>query len=234
MYINKFQRKETKYLLNQDEYDLLISKLNKYLVKDEYYKSNISNIYFDTYNDDLIRMSNDKPIYKEKVRLRSYGKVSLDSKVFLEVKKKYKGIVTKRRISVKLKDFYMYLNSGEMIENSQIMKEIDYLFKYYNLVPKLLLAYDRESYKLINDQNIRITFDTNIRSRKEDLFLEMGSSGNLLFKEKTYLMEIKAMGSYPIYLVNILSKCNIYPISFSKYGSVYKLNKESDRKCLTV
>ncbi len=115
MYINKFQRKETKYLLNQDEYDLLISKLNKYLVKDEYYKSNISNIYFDTYNDDLIRMSNDKPIYKEKVRLRSYGKVSLDSKVFLEVKKKYKGIVTKRRISVKLKDFYMYLNSGEMI-----------------------------------------------------------------------------------------------------------------------
>lgn len=142
MYINKFQRKETKYLLNQDEYDLLISKLNKYLVKDEYYKSIISNIYFDTYNDDLIRISNDKPIYKEKVRLRSYGKVFLDSKVFLEVKKKYKGIVTKRRISVKLKDFYMYLNSGEMIENSQIMKEIDYLFKYYNLVPKLLLAYD--------------------------------------------------------------------------------------------
>lgn len=98
MYINKFQRKETKYLLNQDEYDLLISKLNKYLVKDEYYKSNISNIYFDTYNDDLIRMSNDKPIYKEKVRLRSYGKVSLDSKVFLEVKKNTKELLLKEEL----------------------------------------------------------------------------------------------------------------------------------------
>lgn len=98
MYINKFQRKETKYLLNQDEYDLLISKLNKYLVKDEYYKSNISNIYFDTYNDDLIRISNDKPIYKEKVRLRSYGKVSLDSKVFLEVKRNTKELLLKEEL----------------------------------------------------------------------------------------------------------------------------------------
>lgn len=233
MYINKFERKETKYLLSEEEYNLLLNNLKDYLIKDDYFKSNISNIYFDTESDDLIRESIDKPIYKEKVRLRSYGITSLNSNVFLEVKKKYKGIVTKRRISIKLKDFYLYLNNKEIKDNSQIMKEIDYLFKYYNLIPKLFLAYDRESYKLIND-DIRITFDTNIRSRKEDLFLELGSSGKLLFDKKMYLMEIKALGSYPLYLVNILSKCNIYPVSFSKYGSVYKLSKESDNKCLIV
>lgn len=232
MDINKFEREEKKYMLSEKEYLILMKELNGYLTKDEYFKSNILNIYFDTENFDLIRKSIDKPVYKEKVRLRSYKVPSLEDKVFLEIKKKYKGVVTKRRISLKLKEFYDYYNNGIINKDSQIMKEIDYLFKYYKLVPKLFLAYNRESYKYKERLDVRITFDTNIRSRKEDLYLEMGDAGKLYFNEKVYLMEIKALNSLPISLTNILNKMKIYPVSFSKYGSIYI--KESDKECLTV
>ena len=87
--------------------------------------------------------------------------------------------MTKRRIGLKLKEFYDYYNNGIINEDSQIMKEIDYLFKYYKLVPKLFLAYNRETYKYKERLDVRITFDTNIRSRKEDLYLEIYTSSKV-------------------------------------------------------
>lgn len=106
------------------------------MLKDKYHKSTICNIYYDTTNNDLITSSIEKPPYKEKVRLRSYGIPSMDSQVFLEIKKKYNGIVGKRRVDIKLSDFYNYINNNVIPTcNKQIMEEIDYCFKKYKLNP---------------------------------------------------------------------------------------------------
>lgn len=222
-----FQRIEKKYLIDKDTHDKLLLKLKDKIKPDKYFKSTICNIYFDTDNHDLIRHSLDKPLYKEKVRLRSYGIPQLEDIVFLEIKKKYKSIVNKRRIALNLNDFY-----NKIIPNTQIKKEIDYLFKFYNLKPSLYLAYDRLAYIANNDSSLRITFDTNIRSRNDNLYLEKGDYGESLFDKDYYIMEIKANNAFPLWLVEILSNLKIYPISFSKYGKIYERNGE--KKCLIV
>ena len=217
-----FRRVETKYLLSKEKYEQLMSILDSYLEKDKYYKSTICNIYYDTDNYDLIINSINKPKYKEKVRIRSYHVPKMDDEVFLEIKKKYDGIVGKRRIDLKLKDLYKYFESG-VIEDTdpQVKNEIDYCFKKYNLKPKMFIGYDRLSYYDKNNINFRITFDTNLRSRETNLKLEEGDKGEYFFKDGKIIMETKALGSYPIWFTKILSSLQIYPVSFSKYGSIY-------------
>ena len=224
-----FRRKETKYLISKEQYQELMKYIEKHIEKDEYYKSTICNIYFDNENNDLIIKSIDKPTYKEKVRLRSYKIPSLEDKVYLEIKRKYNGIVSKRRIYLKLKEYYDYIDTGTLPGNDiQVEKEIDYCFKRYNLKPKIYLAYDRLSYYSKEDRNFRVTFDTNIRSRKDDLRLEQGDAGKLFFKDNEYIvMETKELGAYPIWFTNALSSLKIYPQSFSKYGKIYISTKIS-------
>lgn len=226
MYESIFKRVEEKYLLTLEQWKLLFKRINKNIERDKFYKSTICNIYFDTEDNDLIINSLEKPLYKEKVRLRSYSVPSLDDNVFLEIKSKYKGIISKRRIKLTLNDFYQYLYADNPPCDAQIMKELDYLFKYYKLIPSYFIAYDRKSYRGCIEKDLRITLDSNLRSRKEDLKLELGDAGKKFFDSDKYIMEIKTLGSMPLWLVRNLSELKIYPISFSKYGSIYIKEKE--------
>ena len=226
MYENIFKRVEEKYLLSEEQYINLFHNINEYIEKDKYFETTICNIYFDNDIDELICTSMDKPTYKHKLRLRSDGIPKTNDDVFLEIKFKFKKIVGKRRIKLKLKEFTKYLKTGEYLVSDQIMKEIDYLFKLYNLKPSYFIAYDRKSYREINNENLRITIDTNLRSRKDNLSLELGDKGKLYFEDQKYIMEIKTLGSMPLWLVKNLSDLKIYPVSFSKFGSIYKKDKE--------
>lgn len=219
---NIFQRVEQKYVLTKDQKENLLKEIDEHIEKDKYFESTICNIYFDTKNNDLIINSLEKPTFKEKLRLRSYGTPNIYSDVFLEIKEKYKGIVGKRRIKLKLKDFYSYLKKKNYDETNQIMKEINYYFEFHKLKPSIFIGYDRQSYKGIEDAELRITFDNNLRSRKDNLRLEYGDFGELFFDDDTYIMEIKTLGAMPLWLVRVLSELKIYPTSFSKYGSIYK------------
>lgn len=222
MYGKIFRRVEEKYIITKDQYEELLKRIDSYIEKDEYYESTICNVYFDTTSNDLIIRSIEKPVYKMKIRLRSYGIPKKKDDVFLEVKLKHKDIVGKRRVKLKLNEFYNYLNKGSYDSNNQIMKELDYFFQYYQLQPSYYLAYDRKSYRGKEKNELRITFDTNLRSRKEDLRLELGDAGKRYFKEEIYIMEIKTLDAIPLWLVRNLSELQIYPISFSKIGSIYR------------
>lgn len=225
-----FKRIEKKYLLTEKQYHSLLKEVEDHLEKDKYFKSTICNVYFDTDNYDLIVESIEKPTFKLKVRLRSYNIPNLNDKVFLEIKNKYKGIVGKRRVKITLEEFYNYLERGIYPNcNKQIMNEIDYLFKKYNLKPKQYIAYDRESYYDKENKNFRITFDQNLRSRKEDLNLEYGDAGKLHFKDNTYIMELKTLDSLPLWFTKVINKLKIYPTSFSKYGKIYIKNKKEEQ-----
>ena len=217
-----FKRIEKKYLLTKKQYENLLKLSKDYLVKDEFGLHTVCNIYYDTDNYSLIRKSIEKPVYKEKLRVRSYDTPNKNTKVYIELKKKYEGIVHKRRITVKESEAEKYLKNKKIDRDDQISKEINYVLNHYNLVPKLYLAYDRIAYYNKDDSTLRITFDSNIRSRTDNLDLKLGDAGELLFKEEVYLMEIKAVGGLPLWLVKILDELKIYPTSFSKYGNVYK------------
>lgn len=220
MSINVFKRIEEKYLITEEEKQKLLEEINSYIEKDMYYETTVCSIYYDNDNNDLIINSLQKPIYKDKIRLRSYGIPTLEDDVFLEIKNKYKGIVGKRRVKMTLNDFYNYLDGKKSFDN-QIMKEIDYLFKYYVLKPNIFIAYDRTSYFGKKEKDIRITFDNNLRSRRDNLRLEYGDKGDKYLDSNLYIMEIKTLGGMPLWLVNSLSKLKIYPRSYSKYGTKY-------------
>lgn len=228
-----FQRLEKKYLLTAAQYTAIMARLSPYLKEDEFGCSTISNIYYDTIQYDLITHSLQKPMYKEKLRVRSYGSVDVDSTVYIEIKKKYKGVVNKRRVGMLLEDAQRYLQLGyRPALQSQILSEIDYFLKFYNPVPKVFLAYDRSPFVGIEDSELRITFDHNIRRRYEHLSLGDGDYGECVLPKGVVLMEIKVADAYPLWLVTILSDLMIYPISFSKYGKVFMEDVVKERMVL--
>lgn len=219
-----FERKEIKYLLKKEQYETIIEQIKSHMEPDKYGKSTIQSLYFDTDTDLLVRASIDKPYYKEKLRLRSYGIASQKDNVFLEIKKKYAGIVYKRRISVSQSDVYDFINY-KLNFDSQIGKELNYFRNYYKtLKPSTLLIYDREAYY---EGNLRVTFDHDIKYRKFDLTLDKGFYGNNLINPDEVLMEIKVNGAMPFWLIKTLEMANAYKTSFSKYGLSYKIVNNS-------
>lgn len=222
-----FNRHEIKFLINQDQFQRIEGKLMKHMEPDEYNKTHafytICNIYYDTIDSHLIRNSLSKPKYKEKLRLRAYGIPKEDDKVYLEIKKKVCGMVNKRRTILKLQEAYDFVSTGikpEIMEymNRQVVNEIEYLLKIYDLEPKLYLAYDRKALFSKEDRDLRITFDTNIRTRRYDLKLENGDYGESLLESGQWVMEVKTEKSIPIWLSKMLSDHRIFSSSFSKYG----------------
>ncbi len=238
MAIEVFNRSEKKYLLSRQQYQELTKRMETHMVLDAYNKDkdfySICNIYYDTPDDRLIRTSIEKPVYKEKLRVRGYGIPDIQDKVFVEIKKKYKDIVNKRRTAMQLDDAYAYLNDnkaydedkmnagGKLHINRQVLEEIDYFKSFYRLVPKVYISYDRRAYFEKNDGDFRVTFDTNITTRRTDLRLEHGSFGSSLLPEDAYLMEIKINHAVPMWFTKMISELEIYPVSFSKYGTEYK------------
>ncbi len=231
MAVEVFNRYEKKYIITDEVYHHLIKYLCEYMREDVHSQKNafysICNVYYDTEDSYLIRQSMDKPIYKEKLRLRSYGQKNLDSMVYLEIKKKFDGIVNKRRTVLTIKEAQEFIITKEKPEhmkymNKQVINEIDYFIRRYEVKPMLYLSYDRRAMYGIEDNDIRITFDTNIRHRRYDVGLEYGNYGDLLLDEGTWLMEIKLNRTAPLWLSKLLSEYKIYPTSFSKYGTEYK------------
>lgn len=212
-------------MLTSAQKEKVLSAMSPYMKLDKYGRTTIRNLYYDTDAYLLIRRSIDKPVYKEKLRIRSYSKVSGDSKVFVELKKKYNHIVYKRRVAL-LNDEAMKWLAGEknIAENNQITNEINYFFEFYNsLHPSVFLSYEREAYYSVDGSDFRVTFDDRILCRQNDLTLASDIYGTQILPDDKVLMEIKCSGGIPLWMTKILSEEKIYKTSFSKYGTAYKI-----------
>ena len=225
-----FRRVETKYLLSPAEFESLLKAIAPFIEKDRYFKATNCSVYYDTDERYLAIHSMEKPLYKEKIRVRSYNiPKSLSDPIFIEIKKKYNGIGNKRRITTTLKDFYRYEQTGELAtENPQIKAELDQAFQFYHLKPALYVAYDRLSFCGRNNNEFRLTFDRNVRSREDNLKLEYGDRGDKYFENGEIVMEVKVLNSYPLWFTRALSSLKLYPASFSKYGRIYEQRKEKN------
>lgn len=225
-----FKRSEIKYMIDEDIFRKLMEVMKKYMIADAYGRSTVCSLYFDTPDYLLIRRSLDHPMYKEKLRLRSYGVANESTKVFVEIKKKYDSIVYKRRIAMKESEAQRYLLHHEKVMSCQISDEIDYCMDHYEgLAPAVMLSYEREAYYAKDDHEFRITFDRNILWRDYDLSLCKGIYGNPILKEDQVLMEVKTAGAIPLWMVEFFSGNKIYKTSFSKYGTAYRTIKENSK-----
>lgn len=218
-----FQRYEIKYLLTRKQKEAVLAAMEPYMELDAYGRTTIRNVYYDTDNYRLVRKSLEKPVYKEKLRVRSYAAAGPEDKVFVELKKKYDGVVYKRRISVSERAAVDYLaGKGQAPLQGQITEEIDYFLRFYgNLSPKVFLSYEREAFYTSEPSEFRVTFDENILWRETDLSLEKGIYGTPILQPGQTLMEIKTPGNIPLWMVSVLSGEKIRKTSFSKYGNAY-------------
>lgn len=220
-----FKRYELKYLLTPEQKEKVLAAMQPYMKLDKYGRTTIRNLYYDTDTYLLIRRSIEKPAYKEKLRIRSYSRVDGDSTAFVELKKKYKSVVYKRRISLPYAEITAWL-SGEKHpdKHTQITNEIDYFMELYcTLHPTVFLSYDREAYYCNDGSDFRVTFDDNILCRQEELSLDSEVYGTSILPEGKVLMEIKCSGGIPLWMVHVLSEEHIYKTSFSKYGTAYEM-----------
>lgn len=223
-----FKRYEKKYIISENQKQSLLDEIMPYIQPDKFGESTVCNIYFDTPDFRLIRKSIEKPVYKEKLRIRSYGVPTAESYVFVELKKKYKGVVYKRRIKMSYLEAVNYLCRKIIPEakNPQIIEEINYFMTFYPRIrPAVSLFYDRTAYYGTQDSELRLTFDKNIRFRFSDFDLAKGSHGEPLLGSNKSILEIKCIGAMPLWLSHALDKHGIYPASYSKYGEAYKLKK---------
>lgn len=219
-----FKRYELKYILTVDQKEWVLSAMAPYMKLDRYGRTTIRNLYFDTDTYLLIRRSIEKPVYKEKLRIRSYSRADSDSTVFVELKKKYKIVVYKRRISLPYAEATAWLSGeGHPVQHTQIANEIDYFLEFYGtLHPTVFLSYEREAYYAKDGTDFRVTLDDNILCRQEDLSLQSDAYGTQILPEGKVLMEIKCSGGIPLWMTRILSEEHIYKTSFSKYGTAYQ------------
>ena len=223
---DKFQRIETKYVISKETLADLLKEFEAYMAEDEHAYSTIGNLYYDTPTYQMIRESLEKPYFKEKLRVRTYdASPQADSQVFLEIKKKVRKVVYKRRIATELLTAERYLAGECQLEDSQIKKEIEWLCKRYGGVqPMMYIYYNRYSLKGLEDSNVRITIDY----RTKKLSLLAGKDGKNLLPDNHVIMEIKVPGAYPLWLAEILDCYHVFPKSFSKYGVAYE--KTADYK----
>jgi len=223
-----FERKETKYLLTNSQFTDFLKDLEKRMTIDEFGLHTIQSLYYDTNDDYFIKRSIEKPRYKEKFRVRSYGQASSEKLVFLEMKKKVNGIVYKRRLPLSYEEYNVWEATGalpERVEKTQLANEISWLFQTNpELHAKVLIAYDRLSLFDEEDETFRVTFDQKIRFRNQWLELDRDTYERCepVAKEVDVLMEVKAMGAYPLWFSHLLTEHHVYKASFSKYAQTYQ------------
>ena len=218
-----FKRYELKYMLTPLQKEMILEAMLPYMELDKYGRTTIRNIYFDTDNYRLIRRSIEKPVYKEKLRIRSYSKATSDSTVFVELKKKYENVVYKRRLPLCESDAMAWVcRERACPADTQISREIDYFINFYGkLKPSVFLSYEREAYYDKSGGDFRVTFDDNVLCRQTDVSLCAEVYGEPILSEDKVLMELKCSGGIPLWMTRVLSRERIYKTSFSKYGTAY-------------
>lgn len=218
-----FQRYEYKYLMDLRQMQAVLEAMAPHMVPDEYSHSSIRNLYLDTPDFLLIRRSLERPVYKEKLRVRSYGRAGAHAPVFVELKKKYRSVVYKRRISMSQDDANGCLDGTRDWPDTQIGAELAYAMDFYQtLRPAVFISYERDAYHGITDRDFRVTFDTEMRYRREELTLDSDPWGAALLPAGQVLMELKVAGGFPVWMARVLSQQGIFKTSFSKYGTAYQ------------
>lgn len=233
MALEIFSRKEQKYLITRRQYEELVEQIGPRMRNDKNGmegRYSVTSLYFDSPDKSIYFETKNKLKYRQKLRLRVYDDADLNSTAFFEVKQKHKKVVNKRRMLLPLGEAYRYIQ-GESKEdlsdidtsNPQVMKEIDYFRKYYNLKPEMVVSYSRHALHGVTDPELRITFDFDLRCRKDDLHIEHGPHGEHFIDSTLVVLEVKVDHAVPLWLTRLLQNVNCEQRSASKFCTSMEL-----------
>lgn len=234
MAIEIFRRKEQKYLITKEQYQELTKQIASYMRPDKFGidgRYTVTSLYFESSDHKIYFETKNKLKYRQKLRLRVYNDTGINGTAFFEVKQKHKKVVNKRRMLLPLSQAYRYLNEKEdsleyyETSNPQVLREIDYFRKLYRLEPEMVVSYDRHALHCIDDPDLRITFDLNLRCRNDDLLLEHGPHGEYFIDTDLVVLEVKVNDSVPLWLTRILQTLNCEQRSASKFCTSLELLK---------
>lgn len=244
-YSDVFERKEMKYRITAAQLAELLPVLQEHLVPADFADATVRSLYYDTPGDDLIARSIEGPLYKEKLRLRVYGDgYDPAMPAFVEIKKKFKGIVYKRRVMLSLAAAEAFLDGMPYEEalaaypladkklaaqvrenaakNKQIANEIAFFMqRYAPLQPSILTACSRCSLVDPDGGDLRITIDTQLCAKHRPTNIGDVDGAGALIGEGDAIMEIKSTFALPLWLTSALSSVGAYKQSFSKCGAAY-------------
>ncbi len=239
-----FARVETKYLLTLHQAAAMEMGLMRLgFGKTDFGSPRVQSLYYDTADYALIRASLERPAYKEKLRLRSYGEPGTLTQFFVEIKKKYSGVVYKRRTGMPLQEAMNALYWRRMPEKAgQVGREVQWMMHRYGLRPAAVISYDRDAWFCPELPGVRVTFDRSLTFRDWALDLNSAEPGIPLLPADQRLMEIKTNGVYPLWLTKLLRETGAQRTHFSKYGLAYRQYirpqtdemKRSGANCSTV
>lgn len=238
MAIEIFRRKEQKYLINKIQYEDLITRVTPYMRPDKNGddgKYTVTSLYFESPDNKIYFETKNKLRYRQKLRLRIYDDTDIDGISFFEVKQKHKKVVNKRRMILPLSEAYRYLNSNlnETVDhyetsNPQVFREIHYFRQLYELYPEMVVSYDRHALHGVDDDDLRLTFDFNLRCRHEDLFIEHGPYGDHFIHEDLVVLEVKVNDSVPLWLTRVLQELQCEQRGASKFCTSMEYLKEEE------
>ncbi|WP_197079094.1 polyphosphate polymerase domain-containing protein [Candidatus Syntrophocurvum alkaliphilum] len=221
-----------KFIVPKAQHSTILDIINSHAAYDSFAKANgkyrITNLYFETDDNRIYYETVNRDRFRQKLRLRSYGDIELDDEVFFELKQKHRGIVSKRRTRIRLSDFYRLkdnnysIDSTYNVSNMQALKEIVYFREFYNVKPKMVLTYERQAFVGVNDSDLRITFDTNLKCREKDLRLESKQKGEYFLDPDKAIMEVKVRNGVPLWLARALSELNCFKQRVSKYRLAFE------------
>lgn len=224
-----FERSEKKYLVPKAQWPQVVRGMAGHMQQDEYGKHTICSIYYDTPDFACAQAQLQKPDYREKLRLRSYGIPQSQDIVYLEMKKKLGKVTHKRRMGLTLAETRDYIQWGlPPCDTGQVFGEIDWFVQQNQPEAKAVICYDRVALLGIEEEELRITFDFDVRWRSECLDLAKGDWGSGLLAPGQVLMEVKANEALPLWLAHGLSEQGLFPQSCSKYLSVYEKLMDKD------
>lgn len=217
-----FSRNEKKYQITQHKAAQLVEAISNKMKPGKYGTYWVQNLFFDTDNWDIIHTSMEKPHYKEKMRLRCYGTPETTDRMFLEFKKKYDGVVYKRRFPIVPAELANYtINEILSRANTQIAKELVYHIQQKGVTEKFYISYNRQEFTGVHDEDLRLTIDSNISYRLDSLFFTQPQLDCSALDPNKFLLEIKMPLSIPLWLSHILSDLGIFASSFSKYAACF-------------
>lgn len=293
-YSSVFKRVEKKYRIGAAERAVVEAAAGGPMAVDAYGRTRITSLYLDTPERSMIARSVEKPLYKEKLRLRAYGDAAgvalmgafgagpivrepgglplsdgeVETRVasglqapgaaaalpvFFGIKKKFKGIVYKRRLALTLPAALAFV-SGLPYEQAcarwplsdaalaaaalspatrQIARELEAAMdRWLPLVPSMGIACDRVAWayrpEMLEEREDDELFDSELRITFDDCLEYLDchrfrSPWRPIIESSESVMEIKSAGPYPPWLVEVLSAEHIYPASFTKYGNAYQM-----------
>lgn len=238
MAIEIFRRREQKYLITTKQYKELVLQMSPYMRHDKNGKDGkytITSLYFESPDHTIYYETKNKLKFRQKLRLRVYDETDINGTAFFEVKQKHKKVVNKRRMVLPLAEAYRYLYSEAPIplddfntSNKQVLREIDYFKNLFNLQPEMIVSYDRHAFHGINDDQLRVTFDLNLRCRNDDLSLEHGPHGENFIDKNLVVLEVKVNDSVPLWLTRILQDLNCEQRGASKFCTSLELLKQDE------